>query len=300
MDAALASPPPLQSLTQWQAGGRHFLYKGHRIFTRQGGNAAGETLLLIHGFPTASWDWEAVWPALGEHYRLVTLDMIGFGFSDKPLPYDYSIFDQADLFEAFLKAEGIVSAHVLAHDYGDTVAQELLARHNDSRLSFELNSVCLLNGGLFPETHHPLLVQKLLLSKAGLLVAKLISRGGMNASMKKIFGRKTQPSPELLQAFWELLVFNDGRRVMPRLIGYIKERRQHRERWVGALQKAQVPLRLIDGLADPISGAHMAQRYRELVPSPDVVELEGIGHYPQVEDAAAVSRACLDFLQGIV
>lgn len=299
MDAALASPPLLQSLRRWQDSGRHFLYKGHRIFTQQGGNAAGETWLLIHGFPTASWDWEAVWPALGEHYRLVTLDMIGFGFSDKPLHYDYSIFDQADLFEAFLKSENIVSAHVLAHDYGDTVAQELLARHNDSRLSFELNSVCLLNGGLFPETHHPLFVQKLLLSRAGPLVAKLISRGGMNASMKKIFGRYTQPSPELLQAFWELLVFNDGRAVMPRLIRYMQERRTHRERWVSALQKAQVPLRLINGLADPISGAHMVQRYRELVPSPDVVELPGIGHYPQVEDAAAVSCACLDFLKGI-
>lgn len=299
MDAALASGPLLPSLRRWQDSGRYFLYKGHRIFTQQGGNPAGETLLLIHGFPTASWDWEAVWPALSQDFRLVTLDMIGFGFSDKPPHHDYSIFDQADLFEAFLKAEGIVSAHVLAHDYGDTVAQELLARHNDSRLSFELNSVCLLNGGLFPETHRPLLVQKLLLSKAGPLVAKLVSRSGMNASMKKIFGRDTQPSPELLQAFWALLVFNDGRRVMPRLIRYIEERRRHRERWVGALQKAQVPLRLVNGVVDPISGAHMVQRYRELVPAADVVELPGIGHYPQVEDAAAVSRACLDFLQSI-
>lgn len=289
----------MQSLQQWQKSGSHFLYKGHRIFTRQGGNPAGEALLLIHGFPSASWDWEAIWPALGEHYRLVTLDMMGFGFSDKPRHYDYSIADQADIFETFLRQEGIVAAHVLAHDYGDTVAQELLARHNDSRLSFELNSVCLLNGGLFPETHYPLFVQKLLLSKAGPLVAKLVSRAGLNASMRKVFGRETQPSPEVLQAFWELLVFNEGRTAMPRLIRYITERRTHRERWVGALQKAQVPLRLVDGLVDPISGAHMVQRYRELLPRPDVVELKGIGHYPQLEAPDAVAKACLEFLRGV-
>lgn len=288
---------PLHALQQWQREGRYFPWKGRRIFTRQGGNPAGETLLLIHGFPTASWDWAPVWAALGADYRLVTLDMIGFGFSDKPRDHDYSILDQADLFEAFLDAEGIVAAHVLAHDYGDTVAQELLARHNDSRLSFELGCVCLLNGGLFPETHHALFVQKLLLSPAGPLVAKLVSRAGLDASMKKVFGRVTQPSPEMLLAFWELLVFNDGRAVMPQLIRYITERRLHRARWVGALQQSQVPLRLIDGMADPVSGAHMVQRYRELVPGADVVELAGIGHYPQVEAPGAVSSACLAFLR---
>lgn len=284
------------SLSSWQATGRFFLWKDQRIFTQCGGRADGETLLLIHGFPTASWDWEAIWPALGQHYRLLTLDMIGFGFSDKPRPYPYSIFDQADLFEDFLREQKIVSAHVLAHDYGDTVAQELLARHNEGRLSFELNSVCLLNGGLFPETHHPLLAQKLLLSPLGPLAAKLITRRGVAASMRKIFGAATQPSDALLDAFWQLLDRKHGRAIMPLLIRYMEERRQHRQRWVGALQQSQVPLRLINGLADPISGAHMVRRYRELVPGADVVELEGVGHYPQVEAADEVARAVQAFL----
>ena len=75
----------------------------------------------------------------------------------------------------------------------------------------------------------------------------------------------------------------------------MEERRRHRERWVGALQTTVVPLRVIDGLEDPVSGAHMVARYRELVPHPDVVELDGIGHYPQVEDPQGVVRAFLAF-----
>ncbi|MDQ8036497.1 MAG: alpha/beta hydrolase [Pedobacter sp.] len=284
------------SLASWQSEGRFFLWKDQRIFTQCAGRTDNEALLLIHGFPTASWDWEAIWPTLAGHYRLLTLDMMGFGFSDKPRPYPYSIFDQADLFEDFLREQKIVSAHVLAHDYGDTVAQELLARHNEGRLSFELNSVCLLNGGLFPETHHPLLVQKLLLSPLGPLAAKLITRRGMAASMRKIFGAATQPSDALLDAFWQLLDHKHGRAIMPLLIRYMEERRQHRQRWVGALQQSQVPLRLINGLADPISGAHMVRRYRELVHGADVVELEGVGHYPQVEAADEVVRAVQEFL----
>jgi pimeloyl-ACP methyl ester carboxylesterase len=54
---------------------------------------------------------------------------------------------------------------------------------------------------------------------------------------------------------------------------------------------ADGPLTLIDGAADPISGAHMAARYRELVPRADVTLLEGIGHYPQVEAPGAVVEA---------
>jgi pimeloyl-ACP methyl ester carboxylesterase len=81
---------------------------------------------------------------------------------------------------------------------------------------------------------------------------------------------------------------------MPELIGYIEERKKYRDRWVGALTSATVPLRFICGLRDPISGAHMAARYRELVPNPDVVELPTVGHYPQVEAPAPVEAAVLE------
>jgi pimeloyl-ACP methyl ester carboxylesterase len=50
---------------------------------------------------------------------------------------------------------------------------------------------------------------------------------------------------------------------------------------------------LIDGMEDPISGAHMVARFRELVPAAAVVELPGVGHYPQIEAPTAVLEAAL-------
>jgi pimeloyl-ACP methyl ester carboxylesterase len=94
---------------------------------------------------------------------------------------------------------------------------------------------------------------------------------------------------------WALVAHNDGARIMHLLIRYISERREFRERWVGALQRTAVPLRFINGCEDPVSGAHMAARYRELVPHPDVVLLDGIGHYPQLEAPARVLDAYLAF-----
>jgi pimeloyl-ACP methyl ester carboxylesterase len=292
---AEATPRPRISLADWTASGHSFAHRGQPIFFRTSDTAAGEPLLLIHGFPTASWDWEAVWPALAARWPLLAPDLIGFGLSAKPAGYAYSIADQADLCEGLLAAQGIAAYHVLAHDYGDTVAQELLARQREPGSRPRLRSGSFLNGGLFPETHRPVLTQRMLLSPLGPLLARLANRRMFARNLRAIFGPDTPPDDALIAGMWSLLEHNDGRAAMPRLIRYIVERREQRERWVGALRDSPVPLQLIDGAADPISGAHMAARYRELVPDADVTLLARIGHYPQVEAPAAVAAAYLGF-----
>jgi pimeloyl-ACP methyl ester carboxylesterase len=265
-----------------------------------GDPTATPALLCIHGFPTASWDWHRVWDDLCARFAcVVTLDMLGFGFSSKPHPHDYSIFEQTDVHEALLARLGIRRVHLLAHDYGDTVAQELLARDVERRArgdaTLVVESACLLNGGLFPETHRATRAQELLASSLGPELAKLTTEATFGAGLAAVFGPRTQPSTAELHDFWRLTSEQDGTRVVPELLGYMEERRRHRERWVGALQTTVVPLRVIDGADDPVSGAHMVARYRELVPEPDVVVLEGIGHYPQVEDSQGVVRGFLTF-----
>src|SRR5687768_4425762 len=123
-------------LDDWKRKGAPFDHRGHRIFHRVSGNPRNRpALLCIHGFPTASWDWHELWDTLcGRFACVVAADMIGYGFSAKPRGYRYSVPDQADLHEGLLRQLGIRRVHVLAHDFGDTVAQELIARH-DERLA---------------------------------------------------------------------------------------------------------------------------------------------------------------------
>lgn len=291
----MTQPERLPSLRTWHDAGYRFHHRGHGIFVRADGRADAPVLLLIHGFPTAGWDWAALWPALAARYRVLAPDLIGFGFSGKPPAYPYSIADQADLCEALLHQEEVAGYHVLAHDYGDTVAQELLARQEPEHDGPRLCSVAFLNGGLFPEVHRPLAVQKVLASAAGPLLSRLMTRARFDANMTRLFGPDTPPPDELLDGFWTLLQMGDGRRVLPQLIGYMEERRQQRGRWVGALTHSAVPRKLIAGGADPISGAHMVARYHELVPHADVTLLPDIGHYPQCEAPDEVLEAYLEF-----
>ncbi len=299
MASTITLPAALSAgAANWYQRGASFQHNGHSIFYREQGE--GEVVLLIHGFPTCSWDWEAQWDVLCQRYRCITADMIGFGCSAKPAGYEYSIHDQADLFEGLLRSLQIDRCHILAHDYGDTVAQELLARHLDRRVdgdtTLTLASLCLLNGGLFPETHRARPIQKLLNSPLGPLLSRAMTRRSFGKGLASVFGADTQPDTGQLDDFWALFQHNDGKLIGHRLIRYINDRRQHRQRWVGALQQADIPIRLINGPVDPVSGVHMTERYRELISDPDIVLLEGIGHYPQVEAPQAVLQAYLAFM----
>lgn len=288
------------NISTWRNRGQYTELLGHRVFyvDEPGEESTRGTIFLIHGFPTASWDWWKIWPALNRHYRLVALDMLGFGFSDKPSPYDYRIMEQADLCEALVRHLGIGKFHVLAHDYGDTVAQELLARQNAGEGAGRWQSCLFLNGGLFPETHRARTVQKLLLGPLGFLVRHAFSRRSLARGFESIFGPDTPPSAEEMEAFWQLLVHNEGQRNLHRLIHYMSDRRTYRERWVQCLQQASCPIGLINGSVDPVSGDHMVQRFEELIGREHyIVRLPRIGHYPQIEDPDAVSAAYLAFLE---
>lgn len=278
----------------WKNLGAYFQFKQYDIFYIRKGS--GPVLLLLHGFPTSSYDWYKIHPDLVERFEVVSLDMLGYGFSDKPQKNNYSIHQQADIVESFLQFLKIESCHILAHDMGDTVANELIARQNLQKLSFSISSLCLLNGGLFPGIHKPLLVQRALMTPLGKYLASLYSFSLFSNAFSKIFGRATQASKKELESLWYLINYKDGMKVFHLLIRYMQDRIDHKDRWFKALVDCNVPLRLIDGAADPISGLHMAKHYQEVIPNPDVIILNEIGHYPQMEAPNLVLKYYLDFL----
>lgn len=286
----------MKPLHEWRRKAQYFDFAGRRIANWVKSTADSKPwLLLIHGFPTSSWDWSGVWTELSRDFNLAALDMLGFGLSDKPANIRYSILDQADLQEALLERLGVSEAHILAHDYGDTVAQELLARARDGALSFRINSVVLLNGGLFPEQHRPRPIQKLGLSPLGPIVSALMTKDRLRANFDDIFGPQTKPSSDEINAHWTLINENHGRRIFHKLLAYIPQRKAMRTRWVGAIQDARAPVRLIVGGADPVSGRHLYDYYREQVPDADAVLFEDIGHYPQTEAPGRLLSAFREF-----
>lgn len=282
-------------LERWKAAGQYLDYLGFDIFYRVEGS--GPNLLLIHGYPFNSWDWALIWPTLTERFTVIAPDMIGMGFSDKPVAYGYSVHDHADMHEALLAHLGVDRASIMAHDLGVSVGQELLARHEFGGQAYgtlRIDSITWLNGGLFNEAYTPRLMQKAM-SRTPLgdimspFQGSRISRRLLDSTINQMFGVNTKPSPQLMEKFHQILEYNDGKRVLHKVGRFVTDRYAHRNRWVRAMRDTDVPMRLIDGPSDPNSGRHMAQRYLEVIAESDVVMLgDDIAHWPQIEDPQAV------------
>ena len=199
--------------------------------------------------------------------------------------------------EALLADLGLGSAHILAHDLGDSVGQEMLARHEFGQQAYgalRIESITWLNGGLFNEAYTPRLLQKALSrTPLGDMLSPLqstpVSRRLIEPTLNELFGPDTKPTRRMLDLFHQILEYNDGKRVTHKVGRFVSDRYAHRNRWVRAMRQTDIPMRLIDGPADPNSGRHMAQRYLEVIPNPDVVMLDDkIGHWPQIEAPDAV------------
>jgi pimeloyl-ACP methyl ester carboxylesterase len=275
---------------EWWAGGRRVDGPGgHRIFVRIAGPAGAPVLTFLHGFPTSSLDWARMFDRLRDERRLVAVDFLGFGDSDKPRPHRYSLLEQADAVEDAWRALGIERTAIVAHDYGTSVGQELLARRDDGDLPVEVTAAAFLNGGMIPSLHRPLTIQRLLAHRfAGPVLTKLTSERTFTAGLRRVIARPMSDAE--LHEHWVAFTNRRGRDLGHALLAYIAERVRYAARWEGAITRCDVPLRFVWGPLDPVSGAHMLAELRLRRPDAAFAELAGVGHYPQLEDPDAVAR----------
>ncbi|MCU0764279.1 MAG: alpha/beta hydrolase [Hydrogenophaga sp.] len=282
-------------LRAWQETGEFLKYRGQRVFVRRAGS--GPVLLLVHGYPTGSYDWHRVWDALAATHTVVAVDMLGLGFSDKPLHHPYRIADHADLHDWLLGHLGIRECTLVAHDLGVTVAQELLARRAEHAGLPQVERLVLLNGGVVPEAYRPRTIQRVLASPLGGWVGPRIGRIAFEVSLQPLFTPEHLPTRALLDDLWALLTHNDGLEVAHRVGRFWRERLAFSERLLRPLVEGQVPVLLVNGAKDPNSGWHMVQHTLQRVPGAEVVRLDDAGHWPQFDQPEVVVEQIVRFGQ---
>jgi pimeloyl-ACP methyl ester carboxylesterase len=265
-----------------------------RVFTRSA-PGDGPTVLLLHGYPSSSYDYRMVVPHIAGRAWL-TLDFLGFGLSDKPRPHRYSLLEQADIVQAVVAESAPGPVVLVAHDMGTSVTTELLARDLQGLLPFELQRVVLSNGSVILRRASLRPVQKLLRGPLGPLAARLSSKTMFGREFARLFSVEHPLSAEEADAQWALMSYNGGRRIAHLLISYLDERERYADRWHGAVRDWPKPLSFLWALDDPVATTNVLGGLRELRPAADVVELPGVGHYPQVEVPDVFTRAALSLL----
>ena len=279
---------------KWRDGGRWASTRSGSVFVLSA-EGVGPTVLLLHGYPSSSYDYRMVVPQLAGRAWL-TLDFLGFGLSDKPRPHRYSLLEQADIVQAVVAESAPGPVVLVAHDMGTSVTTELLARDLQGRLPFELQRVVLTNGSVILRRASLRPIQKVLRGPLGPLAARLSSKAMFSREFARLFSTNHPLSAEEADSQWSLMSYNGGHRIGHLLISYLDERERYAERWHGAVRDWKKPLSFLWALDDPVATTNVLDGLRELRPAADVVELPGVGHYPQVEVPDVFTRAALSLL----
>jgi pimeloyl-ACP methyl ester carboxylesterase len=272
---------------EWEARGGRIPLAGYEVFVVDidGADAGGrEPLLVIHGFPTSSFDFHLVIDQLARDRRVVLFDMVGYGLSAKP-DLAYTVDIQADVVVALTDRLGLDRLSLLTHDFGDTVGGELLARQEEGRWPVEIVHRVLTNGSIYIQMAHLSAGQELLLS---LPDQRLGDEAPMDThtlagGLAATFSPSSTVSAEELEGAAELAARSDGLSLLPRTIRYIEERRRSEARFTGAIEDHPSPLHVVWGADDPIAVVAMVDRLREARPDISAEILDGVGHFPMVE-----------------
>ena len=243
-----------------------------------------ETLVILHGYPTSSYDYHKVLPQLAKKYRVILHDHLGFGFSEKPLDFSYSLIEQADIALQLWKQLSLKKVVLLAHDYGTSVCTEIIARHNKQQINLQIDKLILSNGSIHIEFSKLRTIQKLLKNKyTGKWVAKLTNYPIFKKNMRNVYFDKTKVTDKELKEMWLQLEYNNGRNVIHLLSNYINERYCFWHRWVGALKETSINTTIIWAENDPIAIPKIAELLHKEISDNKIFWIKNCGHFLMLE-----------------
>ncbi|HME04826.1 MAG TPA: alpha/beta hydrolase [Solirubrobacteraceae bacterium] len=258
-------PAPRTRAEAWRARGAHFSWSPAgegaapvNVFHVELGDAGAPVLALVHGFPTCSIDWFEVAERLSPGYRVCMLDFPGFGFSDKPRGWGYSLRRDAQLLDHYLtQIVGARSVVMVAHDRGDSVALIHAANGAAGRAHAAVEHLVLSNANLFLPLSNLTDAQRLMLHSPellGQLTPELLA-AGMGAVT---FTPPRTPEDPAVQALAATFAHDDGVAVLHETIQYLVERSVDETAWLQSLAATALPTTLIWGVYDTVSPIRVA------------------------------------------
>ena len=266
-----------------------------RVFYRTFGNRANPALVILHGYPTSSFDFREMIPFLEEDYFVAVLDFPGFGFSDKPQDgYSYMLEDDAKLVDHFVREiVGLSRFNLLTHDRGGSVGFAFLGNYLASEeKAYEITYHFISNGGLFLPLAN--------LSQGQYEIQHAV-RGPELIREQQARPRATEGTPQQV-AYADIQAFNDGIGARLYVGKYLLERTANEYRWLDNLRESPIPTALIWGLLDTVNppriGNHIWYDYLDKRPvESSYWLLPTANHYLQRDEPgemAGIVRTCLE------
>ncbi len=245
----------------------------------------GPPVVLVHGTPTWSFEWRHVIGPLAKHHRVVAIDHLGFGYSDRPRLASYTPEAHARRFEHAMDALGVQRGITLVvHDYGGPIALPWALEHIDT-----IDRVFVLNSWMWQLDHRR---QRLAGSALGRFLYRRLDLS-LRVLMPMSYGDRSKLTPAIHMSYRAR--FPDpasrGRVLWPLARGLSASSTHFDALWARRERLARVPLHLIWGMADPAFGPDVLARWLDTFPHATVKRLARAGHWPHEEEPEVVTRA---------
>ncbi len=249
----------------------------------------GTPLILIHGYASSTYSWKDVFEPLSEKYRVIAIDLKGFGFSEKP-DGDYTRRAQGEIINGLLEYLKIEKAWIAGNSMGGETALNIALFHPEKVLGLILIDSAgvkiLGRESLAPWYLQTPVVGQVLTSLA--LTSDFLVREGL----KKSFYDDSKISDERVNYYYQPLKTRNGQLAA----------REARMQYVlypveDKLDKIKVPTLLIWGAEDELIPLEAGKKMNSLIKDSKLVVFESCGHIPQEEVPEKVLSEMVNFIE---
>ena len=272
---------------------------GVRIFYREAGPPDAPVLLLPHGYPSSSFQYRALMPALADRWRVIAPDFPGFGYSEAPADFDYTFGGYATLLDAFLAELNIDRFTLYLFDYGSQVGFQLALKDPD-----RITALIIQNGDAYEQTLGPKYepLKEYWASPTDERRAELAKAVSAEGLREEVLGEvppetAERISPDLWQLSWPLMEPHQDI-----MVGFFLEIRSSVRRYPeyqAYLREHQPPTLIVWGPEDGYMPAESARAYLADLPKAELHLLDGGGHWLLESHLDQVVPLVRDFLDRV-
>ena len=284
-------PAPPASLSRDWGVRRTFDYQGIKINYYDAGQ--GPPVLLLHGFGGCAYTWRYLIPPLAAAHRVLTLELKGFGLSDKPLDGHYAVADQAKMVAAFIRRQDLHDLVIMGHSLGGGVAlMTYLGLQEDD--PGRIDKLVLIDSAGYRQKL-PWFIRLAKIPGADALGALLPPRFAADLVLKKCYYHKDRITEEQIDtyAYYGSLpgaaeaISETAKQIIPANIDSITKQ----------YQDIKVPVLLIWGVEDEVVPLKVGLSFKRDIRGAEWVPLYHCGHIPPEEEPEATRQAIMDFLK---
>jgi len=287
------APAPPASLSQDWGEQKTFDFQGLKINYYEAGQ--GPPVLLLHGFAACAYTWRFIGPPLAADHRVITMDLKGFGLSDKPADGHYAVADQAEMVADFIRRQDLGDLVIMGHSMGGgvTLMTYLKLKETDPG---RIKKLVLIDSAGYPQKL-PWFIWMAKVPGLNTMLSKVLSpRFAAALVLKKCYYDKDAVTEEQIDTYAYFGSLPGAVAAVSQTAKQIVPKDQDIEALTAQYKTIKVPVLVIWGADDEVVPLKVGQQFKRDIPDAELIILPHCGHIPLEEEPQATRQAIVDFL----